>query len=587
MAPQTTDIRGNILLVDDNPTNLQLLSDILKLAGHQVRRTVSSKLAIQAVQTQPPDIILLDVDMPDMDGYHVCQILKADPATRSIPVVFISALNQPADKVRAFEVGGSDYIMKPFHATEVIARVRNQLLLQSQQRHLIDQNNLLQHEINLRHQAESQLQRLNMGLERQVKARTAELQLAFEFEATLKRITDQVRDTLDEDKILETAVRELALAIGVNGCNASLYNLEKGTATVFQEYTTLPQSYIGRVLRLQEFPELYGPLLNGQPVQFCSLLENPDRGPVVMLACPIFDNRGVIGDLWLNNHSYYAFHEQDIRLVQQVANQCAIALRQAHLYKASQTQIVELERLNRLKDDFLSTVSHELRTPMSNIKALSQVLDDMLHRQLLGKERSSEEMAHKLARYLSVLKDECDREIKLINDLLYLSGVDADVTPPSFIGVAPNAWIPYVVEPFKERIQAQQQTLVLDVPNDLPKLQTDLKYMERILSELLHNAYKYTPPQETISVSATATDHQLSIHVMNSGIEIPNGERDRIFEKFYRIPSNDPWKHGGTGLGLALVKKLANHLGVEISVAGRPNQTIFTVDIPLLDPIAV
>ncbi|MGF1498989.1 MAG: response regulator [Elainellaceae cyanobacterium] len=586
MATQTTDIRGNILLVDDDPTNLRLLSDILKLAGHHIRHIASSKLAIQAVETQPPDLILLDVDMPEMNGYQICQILKADVVTQPIPIIFISALNQPADKVRAFEVGGSDYIMKPFHAAEVIARVRNQLLLQSQQRHLIAQNNRLQHEINLRHQAESQLQRLNMSLERQVKARTAELQLAFEFEATLKRITDQVRDTLDEGQILETAVRELALAIGVNGCNASLYSLEKHTATVFQEYTTLPQSYIGRVLRLDEFPELYRPLLSGDPIQFCSLLENADRGPVVTLACPIFDDRGIIGDLWLNNHTYYAFHEQDIRLVQQVANQCAIALRQAHLYKASQAQITELERLNRLKDDFLSTVSHELRTPMSNIKALSQVLDDMLHRQLIGGEQSNEEASYKLERYLDVLKDECDREIKLINDLLYLSGIDAEVNPPSYIGIAPDAWIPYVVEPFKERIQTQQQNLVIEVPDHLPELRTDLKYMERILSELLHNAYKYTPPHETITISAAATDYQLSIQVINSGIEIPAGERDRIFDKFYRIPSNDPWKHGGTGLGLALVKKLANHLGVDIRVDSHFNRTIFTIDIPLLQPVA-
>ncbi|HEY9662373.1 MAG TPA: GAF domain-containing protein, partial [Allocoleopsis sp.] len=139
------------------------------------------------------------------------------------------------------------------------------------------------------------IQHLNDDLENQVQARTAELQLAFEFEATLKRITDRVRDSLDEDLILQAAVRELVQVLKISGCNASLYDLEAETSTTCYEYTTSISPYQGRVLQFSSVPELYTQLLKGQYFQFCSLLPNPERGLSSMLACPILDDQGVIG----------------------------------------------------------------------------------------------------------------------------------------------------------------------------------------------------------------------------------------------------------------------------------------------------
>ena len=126
--------KGNILLVDDIPENLQLLGDLLVKIGYTVRSVTSGRMALKTVRVKPPHLILLDVKMPEMDGYEVCQILKADENLRNIPVIFISALNDVFDKVRAFESGGIDYITKPFQIEEVVARVENQLTIQRQQR---------------------------------------------------------------------------------------------------------------------------------------------------------------------------------------------------------------------------------------------------------------------------------------------------------------------------------------------------------------------------------------------------------------------------------------------------------------------
>lgn len=124
----TSLFKGNILIVDDIPANLQLLAQILSQQGYKTRTAPDGKLALRSIELIPPDLILLDIMMPGMDGYKVCQALTASPKTKDIPVIFISALNEVFDKVKAFEVGGRDYITKPFHEQEVLARVSNQLV---------------------------------------------------------------------------------------------------------------------------------------------------------------------------------------------------------------------------------------------------------------------------------------------------------------------------------------------------------------------------------------------------------------------------------------------------------------------------
>jgi signal transduction histidine kinase len=135
MNPPETN-KGNILIVDDNPANLRLLIDILGRQGYEVRPVPSGKLALAAAKGLPPDLILLDIMMPELDGYQVCQALKAEPITQEIPVIFISAINEVIDKVKAFQVGGVDYITKPFQIEEVLARVATHIKICSLQKNL-------------------------------------------------------------------------------------------------------------------------------------------------------------------------------------------------------------------------------------------------------------------------------------------------------------------------------------------------------------------------------------------------------------------------------------------------------------------
>ena len=158
--------KGDIFLVDDNPNNLTLLYGILKNAQYQVRVANSGRRALDTIGAYPPELIMLDIQMPEMDGYQVCEQLKLAPETCDIPVIFISALDDVFDKVRAFHVGGVDYVTKPFQAEEVLVRVETQLNLFRMRRELERNQELLEQEQRALEAANGELSRRNEDLQR-------------------------------------------------------------------------------------------------------------------------------------------------------------------------------------------------------------------------------------------------------------------------------------------------------------------------------------------------------------------------------------------------------------------------------------
>ncbi|WP_017296754.1 response regulator [Nodosilinea nodulosa] len=144
MAFNSASCRGDILVVDDLVDNLRMLSDTLSSEGHRVRAVRNGSMALMGARTAPPDLILLDIRMPMMDGFEVCRQLKNDAITQGIPVIFLSALDEAVDKARAFEAGGVDYITKPFHVVEVRTRVQHHLTIQQLQNQVLAQQEQLE-----------------------------------------------------------------------------------------------------------------------------------------------------------------------------------------------------------------------------------------------------------------------------------------------------------------------------------------------------------------------------------------------------------------------------------------------------------
>lgn len=167
-SPESALKKEYILVVDDTPPNLHLLVTMLTRKGYDTRGVDSGAAALLDIEREAPDLVLLDINMPNMDGFQVCTQLKANPLTAEIPVIFISARDGVLDKVQAFAVGGVDYITKPFQIAEVLARIENQLTLRRLQKQLQEQNERLIQEISNRIIAETLLQEANEKLGRLV-----------------------------------------------------------------------------------------------------------------------------------------------------------------------------------------------------------------------------------------------------------------------------------------------------------------------------------------------------------------------------------------------------------------------------------
>lgn len=170
---QAVPTKADILLVDDTPENLRLLSTALIQKGYKVRSVINGRMALMGAKAAPPDLILLDICMPGMNGYEVCTHLKDDPATADVPIIFISALDEVIDKVQAFAVGGVDYITKPFQFEEVLARVQNQLTIRQLRRSLESLNGQLEERVQERTQA------LEREIQERKRAQNELLHLAF------------------------------------------------------------------------------------------------------------------------------------------------------------------------------------------------------------------------------------------------------------------------------------------------------------------------------------------------------------------------------------------------------------------------
>ena len=630
---------AKILVVEDECVAAWSIQESLEGFGHTlVAHVTSGSEAIRTAGETQPDLVLMDIQIKGtIDGISAAEQIRR---LLKIPIIYLTAHANSRTLKQAIASRSPQgtstttrYLIKPFNQTDLhntieIALLRNQFekRLEAIEHQLSTQASDRPTPINLINplaedltgclQWETLEQPPNSALDRAVldqsQEQTTQLQQALDFETLLKRIIDKVRDSLDESQILQTAVQELATELNTSSCNTGLYDLNLATSTIAHESIQADAlSAQGRVVYLEDEEMIYSQLLAGKAVQFCWISSTektlqPGSEGSTTLVCPLINNQDVMGDIWLARSDESGFGATEVHLVQQVASQCAIAIRQARLYAAAQQQVTELESLNQIKDDFLKAISNELRTPISSIKMASQLLEIRLNG--LGLLETDDEQ---IRRYLQILQSECDREISLINNMLDLSRLDAHMEPVHQTPIKLQDWIPHLLEPFAAQRQKQQQQIVIDIPANLSPVVSDLASLGRVLTELFNNAFKYTPAHETIKVSAgiesrefprlserlgrglkahfPQQNHEIfqptltffAIRVSNSGVKILPSEQARIFDKFYRIPNADPWKQGGTGLGLALVKRMVTHLSGDIQVFSKQNWTTFTVYLPL------
>jgi signal transduction histidine kinase len=254
--------KANILVVDDTVANLRLLVNILIEQGYKVRPAANGSMALSAARTEPPDLILLDILMPNMDGYEVCEHLKADEATREIPIIFISAVSEIIDKVKAFAIGGVDYITKPFQVEEVLARVETHLSIRNLQRSLQAKNEELAQTLQTLQATQAQLiesekmaalgnlvagvaHEINTPIGISVTAASVLVEDTQEF--SMRYQTGQMK-RIDLDAFLETAIES---------SNMILANLKRAAELIqsFKQVTVDQSSEVQRSFKLKDYLE--------------------------------------------------------------------------------------------------------------------------------------------------------------------------------------------------------------------------------------------------------------------------------------------------------------------------------------------
>lgn len=469
------------------------------------------------------------------------------------------------------------------------------------------------------------LQSRNAKLEEQVRERTAKLHEQAQRDRLLTKIALRIHQSLNLDQILNATVAEVRQVLQADRVEIS--RLESAGGVVVAESVALGwPSVLGNQIPeaiLQEYQQVFE-----RKIYACSNIDEVENISFELFSrfreaqifgyiiVPILQD----GQLWgmMGVHQCSApreWQQSEVELLLQLATQVAIAIQQAQLYQQVQNlnadleqqvqertaqlqqKVQELQQLNILKDDFLSTVSHELRTPLANMKLAIHML-------------RVAPTAERRKIYLNILEAECSRETDLINALLDLQRLEASAYPISLESVNLSVWLPSIVDPFQARTHNRQQVFQVEYVPNLPTIRSSRATLGRILAELLNNACKYTPNGAEIAFKvdffekesylengeengttceygcddfveniAAFADYKVQFVIANQ-VEIPAEELPRIFDKFYRVPNADPWKQGGTGLGLALVQKLVEQLKGKIQVQSGAGWTTFTVEIP-------
>lgn len=535
----------SILVVDDNPDDLRLLVTLLSRRGHVVRPALSGALALAAAQSQPPSLILLDIQMPLMDGYATCRQLKADACTAAIPVIFISARNEVFDKVQAFAEGGVDYISKPFQAEEVVARIETQLRLAAMQRHLEAQNRLLQQEIAERTRVEAELQRHQNQLEELVDERTTEIRMAY---ARLEQeIAERARA---EEALLLTrfTVERVADAlywmtpdgrfVDVNAAACQMLGYTRAELLNMTVFNIDPQ------LSWSDWEQTWQVLRENGTATLETMHQTRDGRliPVELVA----------------NFIAFGDRELDCAFVRDISER-----RRVEEARRAQEQA---EAANQAKSAFLAHMSHELRTPLTGILGAASLL----------KMQSLDQAALDC---LNIIEYSGDHLLTLINDILDLAKIEAGKTELTPTDVQLPVLLDKIIGMIHSRAAAKALSLTCNIPAALPAIvQVDEKCLRQVLLNLLSNAVKFTERGavtllvEMLDSACVMQGHvRLRFTVTDTGVGITPDQLERIFLPFEQAGVVRK-RSEGTGLGLAISRQLVALMGGQLQVQSQIDQ---------------
>ena len=516
-----------ILIVDDQPDNLYVLQRLLKGHGYSVLQAESGAAAITIATERQPDLILLDVMMPEMDGFEVVQALRADATTRALPVVLLTA-NAPDErlKIQGLKLGADEYLTQPINNNELLARVQALLRTKRTQDELLARNAQLAALLDIVQASTSTLDLVEVGrrlIDRALSAASMDLGGIW---------------LRDDDMLRCLAQRGYAA------------DLAEG-----RQHIPLSESRVSaRAMEQQE-------VIYGSTEDLYGADSALAQSATSVIVLPLLHRGTALGVLHLGTRSARSFDAEDLAFLGAIANAAAVAVQNARLFEESNRQRQELERHDVEKDEFISIISHELKNPLASIKGYAG---------LLQRRAKKDKAAPASVKGLDVIEQQVNRMNLLLDQLRDVSQIGMD----RFEIEAAPLDVAELTQRIALEVQATstEHELHLDMSDEPLIINADDFRLSQVMSNLISNAIKYSPGGGTVDIAvrrAAAPPCQATpsgsgpwalITVRDHGIGIPQDVQDRLFQRFYRAP-NTKGKISGMGLGLYITREIIHRHG--------------------------
>ncbi len=527
-----------ILLVDDNPANLSVIVDYLAGHGFQIIVARDGETGLLLARQEQPDLILLDVMLPGIDGFEVCRRLKADEQTQEIPVLFMTIVTKAENKVRGFAAGGVDYITKPFQHEEVLARVTTHLRLRELTRRLEVANENL----------EKQIEKRTVALTLANKELQAEIAERVQAEAALKRERTLIANIMETSPVGITVVNRQGQVTFANSQAERVLGLAK------DEITQL--TYNAPDWRITDFdggpfPDEKLPfqqiMAARQPVYDVQhAIEWPDgrRVPIAINGAPILDESGQVESI--------VFAIQDITKRRQAEEEIRQLNQKLEHRVADRT--AQLEAANKELEAFAYSVSHDLQAPLRHIDGFIEMLQEKTKTVL-------DDQAH---HYMKIIAESARKMGTLIDNLLSFSRMGREEMLKSQVDLG---------QLVKDVIQElQPEAAGRDVQWEiapLPQVMGDQAMLHIVLVNLIANALKFTRPYQSAKIEIGCLPNQgneVVIFIRDNGVGFDMAYADKLFGVFQRFHNTAEFE--GTGIGLANVRRIIIRHGGKVWAEG-------------------
>jgi len=537
--------RSRILLCEDNADMRDYVERLLH-GRYEVESVSDGEQALAAARRRAPDLVLSDVMMPKLDGFGLLDALRADQRLETVPVILLSARAGEAARVEGLRLGADDYLVKPFSARELLARISA----------LIEKKRV----------------------DRALREHADSLEI-------LNKVGVTLSAERDLERILQT-VTDAATAVSGAAFGAFFYNFtnEVGEAYLLYTLSGAPREAFEGFGAPRNTP-IFAPTFRGEgPVRLADVMRDPRYGTMAphhgmpkghlpvrsYLAVPVTSRSGeVMGGLFFGHPEVGVFTERAERLVVGIASQAAVAIDASRLYERHAQLIAELQESDRRKDEFIATLSHELRNPLAPLRNALQGLH------LLGVPGTP------AGRMREMIERQLDHLVRLVDDLLEVSRINRGTFELRRERIQLASVLENAIESSEPQYSAGDRTLEVSLPREPLLLDGDPVRLTQIFGNLLTNAAKYTNSGGRVWVDACREGDLVRVTVRDDGIGIPAENLAGLFQMFHRGSAGA--SRGGLGIGLALARKLAEMHGGRISATsdGLGKGSEFTVRLPL------